>query len=66
MFYRDALNGLYGFGGIYAGGVLKWEAIQLGLFGILAAFTGAIGAWLGGRMDDKFGPKKVIDRKSVV
>ena len=60
MFYRDALNGLYGFGGIYAGGVLKWEAIQLGLFGILAAFTGAIGAWLGGRMDEKFGPKKVI------
>ena len=60
MFYRDALNGLYGFGGIYAGGVLKWEAIQLGLFGILAAFTGALGAWIGGRMDDKFGPKKVI------
>lgn len=60
MFYRDALNGLYGFGGIYAGGVLKWEAIQLGLFGILAAFTGAIGAWLGGRMDQKYGPKKVI------
>ena len=60
MFYRDALNGLYGFGGIYAGGVLKWEAVQLGLFGILAAFTGAIGAWLGGRMDEKYGPKKVI------
>ncbi len=60
MFYRDALNGLYGFGGIYAGGVLKWEAIQLGLFGILAALTGAIGAWAGGRFDEKFGPKKVI------
>ncbi len=60
MFYRDALNGLYGFGGIYAGGVLKWEATQLGLFGILAALTGAIGAWMGGRLDDRFGPKKVV------
>ncbi len=60
MFYRDALNGLYTFGGIYAGGVLKWEPIWLGLFGILAALTGAIGAWMGGRMDEKFGPKKVI------
>jgi UMF1 family MFS transporter len=60
MFYRDALNGLYGFGGIYAGGVLKWEATQLGVFGILAAFTGAIGAWFGGRMDEKLGTKKVI------
>lgn len=60
MFYRDALNGLYAFGGIYAGGVLKWEALQLGLFGILAAFTGAIGSMIGGWADDKFGAKRVI------
>ncbi len=60
MFYRDALNGLYAFGGIYAGGVLKWEPIQLGLFGILAGLTGAIGAWLGGYFDDRVGPKKVV------
>ena len=60
MFYRDALNGLYAFGGIYAGGVLQWEPIQLGLFGILAALTGAMGAWIGGRLDDKIGPKPVV------
>lgn len=60
MFYRDALNGLYGFGGVYAGGVLKWEATQLGLFGILAAITGALGAWYGGKMDDAKGPKFVV------
>lgn len=60
MFYRDALNGLYGFGGIYAGGVLKWEPTQLGLFGVLAALTGALGAWLGGKWDDRFGPKPVV------
>ncbi|MEM7299618.1 MAG: MFS transporter [Pseudomonadota bacterium] len=66
MFYRDALNGLYGFGGIYAGGVLKWEATQLGLFGILAAFTGAIGAWLGGRLDDRFGSKPVVISNVVI
>jgi UMF1 family MFS transporter len=34
MFYRDALNGLYTFGGIYAVGVLGWTTIQLGVFGI--------------------------------
>lgn len=60
MFYRDALNGLFGFGGVYAGGVLEWEAVQLALFGILAAITGAFGAWYGGRMDDKHGPKSVV------
>ena len=66
MFYRDALNGLYGFGGIYAGGVLNWGATQLGLFGILAAITGAIGAWLGGRLDDRFGPKFVVTSSVII
>lgn len=66
MFYRDALNGLYGFGGIYAGGVLGWGATQLGLFGILAAVTGAIGAWLGGRLDDRLGPKFVVTTSVII
>lgn len=60
MFYRDALNGLYMFGGIYAAGVLGWSITQIGIFGIIAAATGAIGAWMGGRMDQKFGPKPVV------
>ncbi|MEM7544727.1 MAG: MFS transporter [Pseudomonadota bacterium] len=60
MFYRDALNGLYAFGGIYAAGVLGWGTFQLGIFGIIAAFAGAVGAWLGGRADERFGPKPVI------
>jgi Permeases of the major facilitator superfamily len=60
MFYRDALNGVYTFGGIYAAGVLGWSVVQVGIFGILAAFTGAIFAWLGGKADSRFGPKPVI------
>ncbi len=60
MFYRDALNGLYFFGGIYAAGVLGWETFQLGIFGIVAALAGAVGAWLGGRVDEKLGPKPII------
>ena len=60
MFYRDALNGIYVFGGIYAKGVLGWTAINIGIFGILAIITGAIFAWIGGRADKRFGPKPVI------
>ncbi|NNF23656.1 MAG: MFS transporter [Rhodobacteraceae bacterium] len=60
MFYRDALNGMYSFGGIYAAGVLGWSVVDTGIFGILAIVTGAIFAWLGGRADMRFGPKPVI------
>lgn len=60
MFYRDALNGLYTFGGIYAAGVLGWSITSIGIFGIIAAFTGAIGAWVGGKIDKLMGPRPVI------
>ncbi|MDU8942456.1 MFS transporter [Ovoidimarina sediminis] len=60
MFYRDALNGMYTFGGIYAAGVLGWSVVDTGIFGILAIITGALFAWLGGRADSALGPKPVI------
>ena len=60
MVYRDALAALFVFGGIYAAGVLGWGLFELGLFGIVAAGTGALGAWLGGRADAAFGPRPVI------
>ena len=47
MFYRDAMNGIIFFGGIYAAGVLEMNTVQLGIFGILAAATGTIGAYWG-------------------
>ncbi|SDX33501.1 MFS transporter [Roseicitreum antarcticum] len=60
MLYRDALNGIYAFGGIYAAGVLGWSITQIGVFGIMAALTGAIFCLVGGRADARFGPKPVI------
>jgi UMF1 family MFS transporter len=60
MLYRDALNGIYAFGGIYAAGVLGWGVTDVGVFGILAAITGAVFAWAGGRADSRFGPRIVV------
>ncbi len=60
MFYRDGLNGMYVFGGIYAAGVLGWSVPDVGKFAILAIISGALFAMIGGRMDQKFGPKPVI------
>jgi UMF1 family MFS transporter len=60
MFYRDALNGLYAFGGIYAAGVMGWSILYIGIFGIIANITGALGAWFGGRLDSHVGSKTVV------
>ena len=60
MLYRDALNGIYSFGGIYAVGVMGWSIVQIGVFGILGALSATIFAWVGGRADRAFGPKPVI------
>lgn len=60
MVYTDGLVALFAFGGIYAAGVFGWSTIELGLFGILLTITGSIGAWAGGRLDDRFGSKAVV------
>lgn len=60
MFYRDGLNGCYALGAIFAAGVLNWSVVQTGTFGILAVLAGAVFAVIGGRADDRFGPKPVI------
>ncbi|WP_127113027.1 MFS transporter [Shimia sediminis] len=60
MLYRDALNGLYTFGGIYANLVLDWSVPQIGIFGIVGATSAVFFSWLGGKLDKKYGPKPVI------
>ncbi len=66
LMYRDALNALYGFGGVYASNVLDWSITQIGVFGILGGITAMIASWIGGRMDARFGPKPVIAVSIVV
>jgi MFS transporter, UMF1 family len=60
MINADALVALFAFGGIYAAGTFGWGSIEIGIFGILLTITGAIGAWIGGRLDDQLGSKTVI------
>jgi MFS transporter, UMF1 family len=60
MAYKDGLVALFAFGGIYAAGQLDWGTIQIGSFGILLTITGTAGAVIGGRLDDRYGPKTVL------
>ncbi len=60
MIYTDGLVSLFAFGGIYAAATFDWSTIQIGSFGIILAIAGTFGAWLGGKLDDRLGPKRVI------
>jgi len=60
MIYADGMVALFAFGGIYAAGTFGWGTIQIGIFGILLNITATIGAYLGGKLDDRLGPKPVI------
>ena len=60
MIYADGLVALFAFGGIYAAGTFGWGTIQIGIFGILLTVSGTFGAFVGGRLDDRFRSKPVV------
>jgi UMF1 family MFS transporter len=66
MVYTDGLVSLFAFGGIYAAGTFGWHTIQIGTFGILLAVAGTLGAWVGGQLDDRLGPKRVIASSMLI
>lgn len=66
MVYTDGLVSLFAFGGIYAAGTFGWHTLQIGTFGILLAIAGTFGAWLGGKLDDRLGPKRVIAGSMII
>src|SRR6202030_128799 len=66
MVYTDGLVSLFAFGGIYAAGTFGWHTNQIGTFGILLAIARAFGAWIGGKLDDRLGPKRVIAGSLII
>jgi UMF1 family MFS transporter len=66
MIYMDGLVSLFSFGGIYAASTFGWNTIQIGTFGLILAVAGTFGAWLGGKLDDAIGPRRVILVSMVV
>lgn len=60
MIYADGLAAIFTFGGIYGAWVFGWQALALGIFGIVLSLAGAIGAIIGGRFDDRVGAKWVL------
>jgi MFS transporter, UMF1 family len=66
MIYADGLVALFAFGGIYGAGTFGWSTIDVGIFGILLTVTASLGAWIGGKLDDRLGSKTVILASLIV
>jgi len=60
MLFTDGLLAMFSFGGIYGAALFGWQAVELGLFGIILIVAAMIGAAIGGLLDDRIGPKYVI------
>lgn len=60
MFMIDGMVGVMTFGGVYASGTFGWGSTSLLIFGLLTSFSAMIGAWLGGRIDDRFGSHRTL------
>lgn len=58
--FRDGLGGIFAFGAIIAGQVFGFEFLELAIFGIAANLIAGVSTILAGRLDDRFGPKRII------
>lgn len=58
--FRDGLTGVFTFGGVLGVGVYGISDADVLLFGVCASVVAAIGAVVGGQLDDRLGAKPVI------
>lgn len=58
--FRDGLAAVFTFGGIIAAGTFGFELSQVIFFAIFGNVVAAVGAIVGGFLDDRVGPKAVI------
>lgn len=58
--FRDGLAAIFTFGGIIAAGTFGFELNEVIIFAIVGNVVAAIGAIVGGWLDDYVGPKRVI------
>lgn len=58
--YRDGLGAVFSVAGILAGVAYGFSTVEVILFGIVANLVAGFGVFVGGRADDRFGPRPVI------
>jgi len=58
--FRDGLAAVFTFGGVIAAGTFGFELKEVIFFAIFGNIVAAVGAIIGGLLDDRIGPKSVI------
>ena len=60
MFYVDGMTAILIYSGIYAAGVMKWQALQLLIYGIVLSILAVLGGFVGRWLDHGVGPKNAV------
>ena len=58
--YRDGLGAVFSIAGVLAANAYGFGAVEIIVFGIAANLVAGVGVFLGGRVDDRVGPRPVI------
>jgi len=58
--YRDGLSGVFAFGAVIAAVAFGFSSMEVLIFGIAANLVAGLSTFIAGRLDDRFGPRKVI------
>ena len=66
MLFNDGMVGVLIFGGVYAAGNFGWETITLLIFGLTTSVSAMIGAYMGGRLDDRLGSMRTLKVPIIV
>lgn len=60
MLYNDGMQAVFAFGGVVAGVVLGWGALELAVFGIAVTLCSGIGGFAGAALDARLGSRRTI------
>ena len=61
LFFIDGMVGVLTFGGVYASGTFGWDTTTLLIFGLCTSASAMLGAYIGGRLDDKMGSMRSLN-----
>ena len=60
MFFVDGMMAILIYAGVYAAGVMKWDALEMLFFGIILSVLAVLGGFVGRWLDGAFGPKTAL------